>query len=173
MFRNTRLGLAVAAVSLGLVATSAPSATALPDFRTERAHRAPADGVKMPKVVDLRFAEHGRFDRVVIDVRGRRPGYTIDYTKRLHQDGSGQLVKLRGKQKMFIRLSPAYAHDNQGEPVYEGPRHKRLDLPTLRGVAFTGDFEGVVSFGFGLDRRAPFRIFTLHKPTRIVIDFKH
>jgi hypothetical protein len=170
MFHTTRLGLAAGILSLGLVATTAPSATALPDWRTEPTSR---DG-HSARVVDLRFATHGKFDRVVIDLRGRRrPGYTIDYTKRLFREGSGQLVKLRGKQKMFLSLTPAYAHDGQGRPVYDGPRKKNLDLPTLRGVAFTGDFEGYVTFGFGLDRRAPYRIFTLHHPTRIVVDFQH
>src|SRR5688572_10422578 len=89
MFHRTRLGLAVAAISLGLVAGSTPAATALPDWRTDRVVRAAADGVRMPKVVDLRYATHARFDRVVVDVRGLRPGFTVDYTRRLHREGSG------------------------------------------------------------------------------------
>ena len=173
MFHRTRLGLAVAAISLGLVAGSTPAATALPDWRTDRVVRAAADGVRMPKVVDLRYATHARFDRVVVDVRGLRPGFTVDYTRRLHREGSGHLVRLPGKQKMFLSLTSAYAHNQRGNPVYEGPRKQVLDFPTLRGVAFTGDFEGSVTFGFGLDRRAPFRIFALRHPTRIVLDFKH
>jgi hypothetical protein len=46
-------------------------------------------------------------------------------------------------------------------------------MPSLRGVAFTGDFEGVVSFGLSLSHRAPFRVFTLSAPSRIVIDLRH
>jgi hypothetical protein len=170
MFHLSRTGLAAAVIALGLVATAAPSATALPDWRTTPTTR---DGHRA-RVIDLRYATHDGFDRVVIDLTGRRrPGYTIDYTKRLFRDGSGEAVRLRGKRKMFLSLTPAYAHDRDGESVYEGPRKQGLDLPTLRGVAFTGDFEGYVSFGFGLDRRAPYRIFTLHHPTRLVIDFQH
>jgi hypothetical protein len=173
MLHRTRLGLAAVAVSLGLLAGSAPAATALPDWRTDRVSRAAADGVRMPKVVDLRYAEHARFDRVVVDIRGLRPGYVIDYTKRLHQEGSGRVVRLPGRQKMFLSLSPAYAHGRRGHSVYDGPRKQAIDLPTLRGVAFLGDFEGSVTFGFGLDGREPFRIFALKKPARIVVDFKH
>jgi hypothetical protein len=173
MLHRTRLGLAAVAVSLGLLAGSAPAATALPDWRTDRVSRAAADGVRMPKVVDLRYAEHARFDRVVVDIRGLRPGYVIDYAKRLHQEGSGRVVRLPGKQKMFLSLSPAYAHDRRGHSVYDGPRKQALGFPTLRGVAFLGDFEGSVTFGFGLDGRAPFRIFALKEPARIVVDFKH
>ncbi len=38
----------------------------------------------------------------------------------------------------------------------------------------TGDFEGQVTFAFGLrPRLTPYRIFRLHEPQRLVIDFKH
>ena len=57
--------------------------------------------------------------------------------------------------------------------MYDGPRLRQLGLPTLRGFALTGDFEGVVSFGFSTDRRAGYRIFTLTNPSRVVIDFRH
>jgi len=189
MFHPTRLGLA-ATVATGLFATTAAPATpavpqpaqpattastaaaALPDWRTTATvstdHRA-----KQPKVVGLRYAEHARFDRVVIDVRGLRPGYTVSYTRRLSYDGSGERVPLKGRKKMFLTLTPAYAHNGAGADVYDGPRLRQLRLPTLRGVAFTGDFEGYVSFGFTTDRRAPYRVFSLTNPSRIVLDWRH
>ncbi|HET6625879.1 MAG TPA: hypothetical protein VFG63_05780 [Nocardioidaceae bacterium] len=169
MIHTTRLGLAAAAISLGLVAGSAPAATALPDWRTT----ASSHTGHLVTVTDLRYATHPRFDRVVIDLRGRRPGYTIGYTRRLHREGSGDVVRLRGKRKMVLSLHPARAHDRAGDSVYTGPRKQAVHLPTLRGVAFLGDFEGYVTFGFGLDRRAPYRVFTLRSPRRLVIDFKH
>ena len=50
----------------------------------------------------------------------------------------------------------------------------RPGFPTLKAIALTGSFEGVVSFGFGLSpRRSPYRMFVLHQPQRLVIDFKH
>lgn len=169
MLRLTRLGLAAAAVSLGLVAASNP-AVALPEWRT-------TDTVQrsrhIVRVLDLRYAEHPRFDRVVIDLRGIRPGYRIGYTDRLYQDGSGSPVRLPGRRKMSLVLNPAYAHTDSGAPLYDGPRRVAVDMPTLRGIAFTGDYEGYVSFGFGTDRRAPYRIFTLSDPRRLVIDWKH
>jgi hypothetical protein len=172
MFRKTRLGLAAVVASLGLVATTSPAATALPDWRTGPSTRT-TDAAIQPKTVDLRFARHPHFDRVVIDLNGRWPGYSIRYTKTLTYDGSGAKVPLRGKRKMSLALQPAYAHNRKGANVYEGPRLRQLCFPTLRGVAFTGDFEGVVSFGFTTDRRAPYRIFTLRDPNRIVIDWQH
>ena len=172
MFHRTTTGLAAAVLSLGLVAASAPAATALPDWRTTATAKA-NDRARAPKVIDLRYATHPRFDRVVVDVRGLRPGYSIRYTRHLRQDGSGVEVALHGRRAMTLRLNPAYAHNQKGSSVYTGPRKRNLDFPTLRGVAFLGDYEGYVTLGFGLDHRAPYRIFTLSHPRRIVIDFKH
>ena len=173
MLHTTRLGLAATLVSLGLVATTSPASSAsLPAWGTAPVTRSNAT-TSQPRVVDLRFAEHARFDRVVIDVRGHRPGLTASYVHRLVFDASGKPVELRGSKKFSLVLNPARAHNHQGENVYDGPRLRRLHLATLRGVAFTGDFEGYVSFGFTTDRRAPYRIFTLTNPTRVVLDFRH
>lgn len=169
MIPLTRLALTVATVSLGLVATSTP-AVALPDWHTSRSVHQSGSSVR---VLDLRHAEHSRFDRVVIDLRGLRPGYTISYTRRLFREGSGRPVRLAGRQKMFLSLTPAYGHNDAGRTLYDGPRKVRTGYPTLKGIAFTGDFEGHVTFGFGTDRRAPYRIFTLTSPRRLVVDWKH
>ena len=48
-----------------------------------------------------------------------------------------------------------------------------MGLPTLRGIAFTEDFEGQVSLGFSTSRRAPYRILTLTGPSPVVVDFQH
>ena len=45
--------------------------------------------------------------------------------------------------------------------------------PNLLQVKKAGDFEGVVSFGFGLRRMTGFRVFRLTNPTRVVIDVAH
>lgn len=169
MFNPTRLALAAAAASLGLVATTAPTA-ALPAWRTTATIH---ESDRVVRVLDLRYAEHPRFDRVVIDLRGRDPGYEIRYTRHLYYDGSGEPVRLAGKRRMSLVLKQAYGHTDSGEGLYEGPRKVYVHLPTLKGIAFTGDFEGYVSFGFSTDRRAPYRIFRLSKPSRLVVDWKH
>jgi hypothetical protein len=126
-----------------------------------------------PKAIDLRAGEHRNFDRVVIDLRGKIPGYDVRYVRRLVYDGSGDPVPLRGRRFIAVALNPASAHDRNGNNLYVGPRLQQLQMPSLRGVAFTGDFEGVVSFGLSLSHRAPFRVFTLSAPSRIVIDVRH
>jgi hypothetical protein len=70
-------------------------------------------------------------------------------------------------------LMPAYAHDDNGNNLYDGPKIARPRFDTLKALAFTGDFEGTVSFGFALTHRAQYRVFRLHDPQRLVIDFRH
>ena len=163
---------AVMALTVLSTAGLVPTAQARPTWDTTPAvsHRNPSP---TPKVVDLRWGEHPRFDRVVIDLRGKLPGYRVQYVRVLRYDPGGQRVRLPGRRHISIALRPAVAHNNQGDSVYQGPMRRRLNLPVLRGVAFTGDFEGVVSLGLALSRRADFRVFVVHAPNRIVIDLRH
>lgn len=153
-------------------ATSATSArSSFPAWETTATTHTDPLAVR-PRVVDLRFAQHPRFDRVVILIRGRIPGYRAHYRRTFTYDASGQPVPIRGG--LQLALIPAYAHNQAGDDVYRGPRLARPHFPTLRAIAMTGDFEGQVSFAFGLrPGRAPYRIFCLHDPQRLVIDFKH
>lgn len=67
---------AIAAIATSI--TTAPPSQARDTWDTTRVHVtrhvSPA-----PKVVDLRVGEHPRFDRIVIDLRGKVPGYTVGY----------------------------------------------------------------------------------------------
>ena len=154
------------------VTSAAPMRSTMPPYGTGPVvvHRTPHPP---PKVIDLRVGEHRNFDRVVIDLRGKIPGYTVRFVRRLTYDGSGNPVPLQGRRFLAVALTPANAHDRSGHSLYVGPTLQQLQMPSLRGVAFTGDFEAVVSFGLSLSHRAPFRVFTLTSPSRIVIDLRH
>ena len=106
----------------------------------------------------------------MLDVSGPLTGYDVRYVRSLTYDGSGKPVPLKGKAFLQVRVTPANAHCHNGLSVYSGPRLDRPGLPTVKGLAFTGDFEAVVSFGLALDHKAGFRVFTLDDPNRIVID---
>jgi hypothetical protein len=132
------------------------------------------DAAGPTKVVNLRVGEHAHFDRVVIDVRGNVPGRSVRYVHRLRYDASGARVHLHGRRFLQVSLSPAIAHRYPfGRSVYRGPRLRQYFMPVLRGVAFTGDWEGVVSFGLALRRHVDFSVDVLHSPNRIVIDLHH
>ncbi|WP_148573104.1 AMIN-like domain-containing (lipo)protein [Nocardioides caldifontis] len=168
----TRLGAALAtAVAVGSLGLVAP-AEAAPAFGTDPVV-VEKPRAKVAKVVDLRWAEHPTFDRVVVDLRGRRsPGYHASHVRTLVRDGSGETVRIRGRHKFQLVLRPARTFDHKGHSLYEGPRHRKIGLPTLRAMTFMSDFEGDVVFGFGV-RSKPFRVFTLSRPSRVVLDFKH
>lgn len=161
-----------AALALALVTATAP-ARALPAYTTEPSTWTNPKLQGQPAVVGLRVSEHRRFDRVVIDVEGRRPGYQVRYVDKLTYDGSGEPVPLKGRKKLLVLLTPARAHGPQGGNLYDGPRLQQYAFPMLRGVAFLGDFEGVVSFGLTARARNGYRVFTLTDPSRLVIDLKH
>ena len=167
-----RTGAALVAAT-ALVLVVAPASLARPAWDDSPVH-VRHDVSPQPKVVDLRVGAHAGFDRVVIDVDGKVPGYDVRYVRHLSYDGSGQRVPLKGRKFLSIALTPAKAHDAQGHDVYAGPELQQYrSFDTLRGVAFTGDFEGVVSLGLSLRERADFRVTVLHAPNRIVIDLKH
>ncbi|KQY51672.1 MULTISPECIES: hypothetical protein [unclassified Nocardioides] len=174
--RSTRRGarlIAVLASMLALVFTtvSTPSATALPAWRdTGASWNNPVDGTT--RVVGLRYATHPHFDRVVIDLRGIIPDWSTNYQRIFRYEGSGALVPIRGASGLNLTMMAA-GHTYSGRNVYTGPRIARPGFVTLKALALTGDFEGYVNFGFALRHRASYRIFALHSPQRLVIDFRH
>jgi hypothetical protein len=174
MNRVRALTILVSAVLLagGLVAPPATAGavwlTSNATWTTDRSASSP-----LPRVVNLRYAHHQKFDRVVIRVRGSFPGGRSHYQRTFSYDASGLPVPIKGQSGLAVTLRPAYGHDGSGNNLYAGPRIARPHLQTLKALAYTGDFEGHVSFAFALTHRASYRVFTLESPRRIVIDFRH
>ncbi|MDO0930946.1 hypothetical protein QQY66_04365 [Streptomyces sp. DG2A-72] len=124
-------------------------------------------------VVNARWGGHCTYDRLVIDVRGAMPPVTVKPVKELRYDGSGKKVPLAGKYFLEIKLSPAAAHNEAGQSVYRGPKLLKIHLPKLKGLALTGDFEAVVTFGAAFNSKPVYKTFKLHSPERFVLDIKH
>ncbi|MHC6626141.1 AMIN-like domain-containing (lipo)protein [Streptomyces globosus] len=162
--RRRAAALATGVLLTAAIALAAPASTA-----AAPAGRAPAT----PLVVGARWAGHCTYDRIVVDLKGRVPDADVTRVPALFQDGSGAPVPLAGKHFLQIRLHPAAAHLRSGEGTYRGPRLVRTDLPALKGLAMTGDFEGYVTFGAAFDSRPSYRTFTLRSPDRFVIDIAH
>jgi hypothetical protein len=80
----------------------------------------------------------------------------------LREDGSGRAVAVKGTAFVVVHFTPASGADLSGSTfklVYRGP--KRLK-PAARGpvqeVVRTGDFESILSWTIGLDKRRPFHV---------------
>ncbi|MER5710524.1 hypothetical protein [Streptomyces sp. NPDC002122] len=161
----------LAAVAAGILLTAGIGAT-IPAGASDAPSRASTTPATA-QVVNARWGGHTGFDRIVIDIRGAVPPVTVRQVSALHYDGSGQKVPLAGKYFLQITLSPAAAHDDNGRNVYQGPRLLKIHLPVLKGLALTGDFEGVVTVGAAFDAKPAFKTFTLHSPERLVVDVAH
>lgn len=124
-------------------------------------------------VRDIRVGANDGYDRVVIDLEGDAPAWTARYQRDFVQDGSGEPVELRGESGLLLVMQAA-GHDQDYNPVYEGEQEIRTgdDFDVLEGLTVTGDFEGQFSIGFALDDQAPYRVFSLSNPSRLVVDFQ-
>jgi hypothetical protein len=161
------------ALTAGLAAATLPAQAdqgAPTGTQTRSVQRSPRP---TPQVTDIRTGRHGTFDRVVIDLNGKAPGYRVGYVQEVREDGSGKVVDTQGRANLLVRLTPTDAHDSDGHATYDGPHRFTVGYPALREVALAGDFEATVSVALGISHKNGFRVMTLNNPTRIVIDIAH
>jgi hypothetical protein len=129
----------------------------------------PAGAQSAPTLVDVRAAGHPGFDRVVFEFRGAVPEHRVRYVDQLVEDGSGKPVSVAGTADLEVVFQGANAHHSDGTPSVS-PRRFSPKLTAVKEVAQIGDFEAVVSYGIGVDRRRPITVSTLSGPSRLVID---
>jgi hypothetical protein len=122
----------------------------------------------VPVLTGVRYAEHSRdgYDRIVFDLGGALPGYSVKYVSQVRADPSGKPVSVPGHRHLLVVMNPAQAHRDDGTATVTGIHH--IDLPTLKSYAVVGDYEGYVSVALGLDHVAGFRVGEL--PGRLYID---
>jgi hypothetical protein len=130
---------------------------------------APAGAQSAPTLTDVRAGRHTGFDRVVFEFRGAVPEHRIGYVPQLVQDGSGKPVSVAGTADLEVVFHGANAHEDDGTPTIS-PRRFSTGLPAVKEIAQIGDFEAVVTYGFGVDRKRPIKVSTLANPSRLVID---
>ncbi|GAA0626860.1 hypothetical protein HPO96_36305 [Kribbella sandramycini] len=167
---------ALAAAAVPAVALAAPGSSPAPQTTTH-ATACPTGWGSLPEAnarmvqspaVAVRSGRHACFDRLVVDIRGRAPGYDVRYVADVTQDGSGHVVPLRGGAKLQL--------------VVRAPSDRHLKAPDVRGydtfrqIAYAGSFEGQTTVGVGVRARLPFRVTTVAGPganTRLVVDVAH
>lgn len=179
--------LAASTIMLALLGASGPALATPGDGAPEAAcvgtlawssteHRARPLTSPSSTVVDARAGGHRCYDRLVIDVDGRTPGYVVRYVTQFRQLASNQVIPLAGGARLEI-LVRAPAVDSGGHPTYPGVTGQRLpgvDLggfETFRSAKYGGTFEGITQFGLGVRARLPFRVLKLDD--HVVIDVAH
>ncbi|HYJ81055.1 MAG TPA: hypothetical protein VEW03_15690 [Longimicrobiaceae bacterium] len=161
---------------------SPASAAAAPDTQPA----APVTGQWTAGVLDLRregppaivrgvrVARNDGFDRMVIDLGdGPIPGWHVEYVDRpVVRCGSGEPTELAGDGWLLVRLRTAQAHDDDGRPTV-ARREAGFDLPVVREMEMTCDFEGDVEVVLGVATPNPYRVTELRGPSRLVVDVQH
>ncbi|ACZ21317.1 hypothetical protein Sked_13770 [Sanguibacter keddieii DSM 10542] len=121
-----------------------------------------------------RVAHHDGFDRVVIDFEGTgTPGWRAEYVEEVVSDEVVGEVDLAGDAIVRVSVSGVSLPLTEGEldlsQMAEG-HYDASQAEVVQDVFATGIFEGWSSTFVGLDAQAPFRVFTLTEPTRLVVD---
>lgn len=152
---------------------SEPSRTADPVPPPEKIDKPARPDLGVVVLRAVRAAGQRGFDRVVFEFEGNDvPGYRVGYVDSAIQCGSGEAVELAGEALLQVQLTPAQAHTEAGEPTVR-ERERRLDLPILKELESTCDFEADVTWVLGLASRKVFRVQELASPARLVIDLEH
>ena len=122
----------------------------------------------VPVLTGVRYAAHpgDGYDRIVFDIPGALPSYSVKYVGQVRADPSDRPVKVPGSRHLLVVLNPAQAHREDGAATVTGIHH--VDLPVIKSYALVGDYEGYVSIAVGVDHAAGFRVGEL--PGRIYLD---
>jgi len=154
-FRFSMLGLTGAVLGLGLPLLSPVTATGAP----------PAG---FPTLIGLQAHHVGSVDRVTFKfANGLPPDVLVSWVETMHHDGSGLPVRVAGSKVLMIVFTSSTAHDHDGATV---PPRTAYVLPNVITSVAGGDFEGIVTFGLGVQKQTSYTVTKLHNPDRVVID---
>jgi hypothetical protein len=138
--------------ALAVVAMAAGPATAAPV-------------IAAPSIIAVTAGVHPGYDRLVITSTKPWSSYGIDFTTVVINSPKGNRATVPGDAYLAVTLP---AVDNwEALPL---PARINVGGPELLAVVRTQDFEGVVTLALGLRARTTFHVFTLTRPTRLVID---
>jgi hypothetical protein len=126
----------------------------------------------------VRSGRHDCFDRLVIDLTGVAPGFSVRYVNVVVSEGRGSVVPLRGGAKLQVVVrAPAYSANGTASfrPSNSAEVVNVAGYATFRQVAWAGSFEGQTTLGLGVRARLPFRAFTIQdaRSSRLVLDVAH
>lgn len=124
---------------------------------------------------DVRVGLQDGYDRVVLDLSGTgQVGWWAAYTDAPALPGSGIPVDLAGPAILLV-TAQGMAYPEPDNPVYDDGSLlvSAGGLQVVTEVLRDVPFEGGVSVYVGVREEAPFRVFRLSNPERLVIDIQH
>jgi hypothetical protein len=126
-------------------------------------------------VTAVRLARQDGYDRVVFELDGRepgKPGWRVMYVEDPRRDGSGEPVDVSGEKTLVVLIEGAgYPFDTGMEEASSVSLPR--DLEAVADVELGAVYEGVYEAFIGVTHEAPFRVFRLADPARVVVDVRH
>lgn len=135
-----------------------------------------APGATQGKLADAGIGAHAAYDRFVLDFE--QADIDLSYDVKWiaggpTYDAIGDPVPMLGDSFMEVRVIAVASWAQDPADWYTGPTDllgTSAGTVNLLQAVQTGDFEGYVTWHIGADYAAPFQVFTLPDPTRLVVD---
>ncbi|MGF1647337.1 MAG: hypothetical protein ACFCVF_10530 [Kineosporiaceae bacterium] len=128
---------------------------------------------------DFRIGRQDGFDRVVWEFAGSgRPGWAAAYADSPSRQGSGAPVDLPGDATLEVLIGnvgiPGDVEVPEGTTPYDGPPARAASgTAAVTEVVVGGTFEGTHDAFVGVTEEAPFRVYLLTDPTRVVLEIRN
>jgi hypothetical protein len=126
-------------------------------------------------VTEIRTGLHDGFDRVVFEVGGTgTPGWDVRYVDEASSQGSGMAVPVEGDAILQVTITGVGYPTETGIEEYDGSAPLPGDgTEVVTEVVWDSTFEGTSVAFVGLTEDAPFRVYLLEDPARVVLDVAH
>jgi hypothetical protein len=123
-------------------------------------------------VSDIRTGRQDGYDRVVLELGGTgTPGWDVRYVDQAYGQGTGDPLEVAGEAVLQVTVTGAGYPFDTGVDEWAGPD----PLPgngtrTVTEVVWDATFEGTSVALVGTTGEAPFRVYALEDPTRVVVE---
>src|SRR4051794_2027420 len=133
-----------------------------------------ASSDSMVTVRDIRIGRHDGFDRIVFEVGGAgTPGWDVRYVDTATSQGSGDPVGVAGNAILRVSITGAgYPYDTGVEEFASSDPLTAAGTQVVKEVVFDATYEGTTVAFAGTTGSAPFRVFALQNPARVVVDVR-
>jgi hypothetical protein len=123
-------------------------------------------------VSDIRIGRHDGFDRVVFEVGGEgAPGWDVRYVDAAGSQGSGEPIDPAGEAILQVTLTGmGYPYDTGVEEWSSSGPVTGDGTRTVTELVWDATFEGTSVAFVGTTGEAPFRVYLLEGPTRLVVE---
>jgi hypothetical protein len=125
-------------------------------------------------VTDIRTGHHDGFDRVVFEVDGTgTPGWDVRYVDEAIEQGRGETVPVAGKAILQVTITGVGYPTDTGIAEYDGRTLPGSHTDVVTEVVWDSTFEGTSVAVVGTTAEAPFRVYLLDDPARVVLEVVH